>query len=142
MPTIYGESQKAFQRLQNAIICQLNDHSIFAWEHTDDRIFLSQKFGLLASSPDILLGCSGTITISLSRFADDWGYDSFVPDIQRNTTGLILELPMLRVHHGQQKRHIEIMLIACRRRTNQRHHHLSRPLAVVVDRGEDGAPST
>jgi hypothetical protein len=45
MPTIYGEGSRAFIRLQEEIIRVSNDHSIFAWEGTNEFS------GMLATSP-------------------------------------------------------------------------------------------
>ncbi len=53
MPLIYGEGQKAFIRLQEAIVQQTNDLSVFAW--TSD---VYQKYhGMFASSPQQFRGC-------------------------------------------------------------------------------------
>jgi len=46
MPLLYGEGQKAFRRLQEEIIRQTYDHTVFAWSSADKRFP-----GLLASSP-------------------------------------------------------------------------------------------
>ncbi|KAI4276457.1 MAG: hypothetical protein LQ337_002473 [Flavoplaca oasis] len=46
MPMLYGERTKAFLRLEEEIIKQSDDHSIFAWP-IDDR----EQTGLLADSP-------------------------------------------------------------------------------------------
>jgi hypothetical protein len=49
MPMMYGEGTKAFERLQEEIIKQTTDMSIFAWKAKDE----SQDFrGILAQSPD------------------------------------------------------------------------------------------
>jgi ankyrin repeat protein len=45
MPLIYGEGENAFIRLQEEILKISDDHSIFAWQSTDDR------GGCLATSP-------------------------------------------------------------------------------------------
>lgn len=45
MPLLYGEGERAFLRLQEEIIRVSDDHSLFAWESSDDR------GGLLATSP-------------------------------------------------------------------------------------------
>ncbi|KAI4949152.1 hypothetical protein J4E91_005616 [Alternaria rosae] len=50
MPLLYGEGKKAFLRLQEEIIKQSTDMSIFAWRSKDD----DQKYtGLLATSPEL-----------------------------------------------------------------------------------------
>ena len=46
MPLLYGEGQKAFGRLQEEIIRQSYDHTIFAWSTSEERYP-----GMLASSP-------------------------------------------------------------------------------------------
>jgi len=50
MPLLYGEGNKAFLRLQEEIIKQSTDMSIFAWRSKDN----DQKYtGLLATSPEL-----------------------------------------------------------------------------------------
>ncbi|KAF4839773.1 Vegetative incompatibility protein HET-E-1 [Colletotrichum siamense] len=50
LPLIYGEGRKAFLRLQEAILQNSTDLSLFAWDSSDDD---TQAFrGLLAQSPD------------------------------------------------------------------------------------------
>ncbi|KAK4085296.1 uncharacterized protein Triagg1_286 [Trichoderma aggressivum f. europaeum] len=46
MPLLYGEGERAFIRLQEEIMKVSDDHSIFAWEYSDNR------GGLLATSPE------------------------------------------------------------------------------------------
>ncbi|RSL60730.1 hypothetical protein CEP54_006582 [Fusarium duplospermum] len=48
MPLLYGEGHKAFIRLQEEILRVSDDHSIFAWRHTDTR----SGGGFLAETPD------------------------------------------------------------------------------------------
>jgi hypothetical protein len=50
MPLLYGEGKRAFRRLQWEIMRTSTDHSIFAWEITDEAAWGSN--GLLASSPN------------------------------------------------------------------------------------------
>ncbi|KAL8637370.1 MAG: hypothetical protein Q9226_009130 [Calogaya cf. arnoldii] len=52
MPMLYGEGMKAFMRLQEEIIKQSDDHTIFAWP-IDDR----EQAGLLADSPSAFANC-------------------------------------------------------------------------------------
>ncbi|KAL8982048.1 MAG: hypothetical protein Q9205_003337 [Flavoplaca limonia] len=52
MPILYGEGTKAFLRLQEEIIKQSDDHSIFAWP-IDDR----EQTGLLADNPAAFASC-------------------------------------------------------------------------------------
>ncbi|KAL6907225.1 hypothetical protein GGI43DRAFT_256309 [Trichoderma evansii] len=54
MPLLYGEGKRAFIRLQEEIMRVSDDHSLFAWESSDDR------GGLLATSP-VAFKSSGNI---------------------------------------------------------------------------------
>ncbi|RTE68256.1 hypothetical protein BHE90_017367, partial [Fusarium euwallaceae] len=58
MPLLYGEGHKAFIRLQEEILRVSDDHSIFAWRHTDTR----SGGGLLADSPDAFKGSKNIIS--------------------------------------------------------------------------------
>ncbi|KAF7559180.1 hypothetical protein G7046_g4983 [Stylonectria norvegica] len=49
MPMVYGEGARAFTRLQEEIMKNSDDHSIFAWK--DDTASRSMYRGLLATSP-------------------------------------------------------------------------------------------
>lgn len=51
MPLLYGEGQKAFLRLQQEIIRQTHDHSIFAWSSSSGQDCENGVTGFLASSP-------------------------------------------------------------------------------------------
>ncbi|KAI1309801.1 heterokaryon incompatibility protein-domain-containing protein [Xylaria venustula] len=59
MSPLYGEGQNAFIRLQEEILKQSDDATLFAWE--TEEIDDQQYQGILASSPDKFRG-SGTIT--------------------------------------------------------------------------------
>lgn len=54
MPMLYGEREKAFYRLQEEIIKQLDNHSIFAWPMRH-----KEQPGLLPESPDAFAQCMG-----------------------------------------------------------------------------------
>ncbi|KAI8686520.1 HET domain-containing protein [Fusarium keratoplasticum] len=58
MPLLYGEGHKAFIRLQEEILRVSDDHSIFAWRHTDTR----SDGGLLAETPDAFKGSESIIS--------------------------------------------------------------------------------
>jgi hypothetical protein len=68
LPLIYGEGQKAFIRLQEAIAQEKNDLSLFAWTSVDDNLLplhLRREFrGILAESPSEFKDCSNLSTIS------------------------------------------------------------------------------
>ncbi|KAI8626635.1 HET-domain-containing protein [Xylariaceae sp. FL1651] len=67
MPLLYGEEERAFQRLQHEIIGRTADLSIFAWflpppfpggaVRDNERIYC----GLLAASPDAFAGCNSLL---------------------------------------------------------------------------------
>ncbi|KAF2095898.1 HET-domain-containing protein [Rhizodiscina lignyota] len=50
MPLLYGEGTKAFRRLQEEILKQIDDHSLFAWRAVA-RVAPYEYSGLLAPSP-------------------------------------------------------------------------------------------
>ena len=56
MPTIYGEGQKAFYRLQEEIMRHSVDTSLFAWG-IDPMYYHSPGYCLLAPSPRSFKGC-------------------------------------------------------------------------------------
>ncbi|KAL8992573.1 MAG: hypothetical protein Q9169_006995 [Polycauliona sp. 2 TL-2023] len=58
MPMLYGEGYKAFIRLQEEIIKQSNDHTIFAWPIQNNN-----QFSLLATSPVAFKDCHRTRTL-------------------------------------------------------------------------------
>lgn len=68
LPLIYGEGQKAFIRLQEAIAQEKNDLSLFAWISADENLLplhRRREFrGILAESPSEFKDCSNLSTIS------------------------------------------------------------------------------
>ncbi|KAI5987984.1 heterokaryon incompatibility protein-domain-containing protein [Pisolithus orientalis] len=65
MPMLYGEGEKAFQRLQLEIIRTSNDHSIFAWNPLRPR-----TGSVLADDPSDFWRCSGIAKLEPNEFAD------------------------------------------------------------------------
>jgi hypothetical protein len=57
LPLLYGESTRAFTRLQEKLIEQYHDHSIFAWGLSGS----GRTSGLFAASPADFLGCEDII---------------------------------------------------------------------------------
>jgi hypothetical protein len=57
LPLLYGESTRAFTRLQEKLIEQYHDHSIFAWGLSGS----GRTSGLFAASPDDFRGCEDII---------------------------------------------------------------------------------
>ena len=68
MPMLYGEEQNAFIRLQQEIIRNSDDHSIFAWQMENDN-----PHGLLADTPDVFADCASTEATSSRK-----GHPSYV----------------------------------------------------------------
>jgi hypothetical protein len=52
MPLLYGEGRKAFSRLQQEILKQSDDQSLFAWSYPETYQGHTQVSGLLAPSPE------------------------------------------------------------------------------------------
>ncbi|KAL8406652.1 hypothetical protein RB596_005215 [Gaeumannomyces avenae] len=59
MPMLYGMGKRAFLRLQEEIIKDTNDLSIFAW--IDQSLSEDTEHGVLADSPSAFKGCSNLI---------------------------------------------------------------------------------
>ena len=62
MPMLYGEGEKAFLRLQQAILSQSDDQSIFAWNGIQSR-----NPGLLALSPEAFKDCDDIRAVRLRK---------------------------------------------------------------------------
>ena len=63
LPIVYGERSRAFMRLQEAIIKQRFDHSIFAWQ-------LKENYSsLLADSPDAFANSANICAMSMNEFS-------------------------------------------------------------------------
>lgn len=90
MPLLYGEENKAFERLQEEIIRSHTDHSIFAWqlpiEYGDDSEMLGYR-GPLAPSPVCFRNCSDVVEGFKIR-----------PNrpFQRNNLGISITLPLTK----------------------------------------------
>lgn len=63
MPLIYGEQEKAFERLQKAILEVQDDETIFAWLFTNKlpENIRGSMAGFLAQSPSQFKDCSGLV---------------------------------------------------------------------------------
>ncbi|KAK5679849.1 hypothetical protein LTS10_007797 [Elasticomyces elasticus] len=68
MPLLYGERKKAFARLQEAIIRQSDDQSIFAWGLGKDQMYVTS---VLAAEPSAFRGC-GTIARDHRKDKKNW----------------------------------------------------------------------
>jgi hypothetical protein len=67
MPLLYGEGEKAFVRLQEEIMKDSADHSLFAWEFSSSRLLNDLPRPVFASHPKHF---SGTSRICNRRFDD------------------------------------------------------------------------
>ncbi|KAI5997083.1 heterokaryon incompatibility protein-domain-containing protein [Pisolithus albus] len=65
MPMLYGEGKKAFIRLQQEIIRNSSDQSIFAWKPTNETL---QTCGILADDPNLFRDCHDIIQIPSGEF--------------------------------------------------------------------------
>jgi hypothetical protein len=83
MPLLYGEGKRAFQRLQEEIMKQSDDQSIFAWS----ALASGRNDGLLAQSPAVFQGC-GNIVRSINP-------GNIEPYAVTNR-GLRIEFPLLK----------------------------------------------
>ncbi|KAK3385921.1 hypothetical protein B0H63DRAFT_501571 [Podospora didyma] len=76
MPLLYSEGHKAFYRLQEAIIAEYDDHSIFAWSMDQNRSYSNNGLpypvhgGILAASPAGFKS-SGNIKSVRAKHGDD-----------------------------------------------------------------------
>lgn len=71
MPMVYGEGKKAFIRLQEEIVRNIQDDTLFAWEATGESALEAPFRGLFASSP--------------AEFAHVGGLTPFHPSIAGST---------------------------------------------------------
>ncbi|TFK80359.1 HET-domain-containing protein [Polyporus arcularius HHB13444] len=112
MPTIYGEGEKAFIRLQLEIIRQSPDQSIFAWGsiHTH-QVFLdnqhsfsdgpkwtSEYRSLLASSPEMFADSASIESVPLESFGEQLTLTIPVPEYYPTNYGIHIHLPLYRMH--------------------------------------------
>ncbi|KAG1841937.1 heterokaryon incompatibility protein-domain-containing protein [Suillus subalutaceus] len=110
MPTIYGEGEKAFVRLQIEIMKSSNDQSIFAWkshrEHTS---------GLLASSPDDFAESRDVVRIPSDSFSSIFPSSTLSIRHQYSVTnrGVNIHLPARRMGD-----HYQVALSCCHRAQN------------------------
>ncbi|KAI1496720.1 hypothetical protein F5X99DRAFT_399448 [Biscogniauxia marginata] len=69
MPLLYGEGAKAFQRLQEEILRESEDHTLFAWRATPESAARFPYRGLLADSPDEFVGSEGLVSFQVLRLS-------------------------------------------------------------------------
>lgn len=68
MPMLYGEGKKAFLRLQEAVLAEVNDLTLFAWAARDRE----QDFrGVFARDPGEFEGAAGIRSLTAPRFGEE-----------------------------------------------------------------------
>ncbi|KAI0799975.1 hypothetical protein C8Q74DRAFT_1233590 [Fomes fomentarius] len=108
MPTIYGEGEKAFIRLQLEITRQTPDQSIFAWgrvhshqvftdnmhSFSDGSKWTSEYRSLLASSPAMFADSAGVESVPIESFGEHLGLTIPVPEYYPTNYGIRIRLPL------------------------------------------------
>ncbi|KAH7116162.1 heterokaryon incompatibility protein-domain-containing protein [Dendryphion nanum] len=89
MPLLYGEGSKAFIRLQEEIIKQHNDLSIFAWE---DKHIYHDISGLLAASPQAFE--------SMKNIEPDWSIIERPRDFSVTNQGICFRTGVFHVRYS------------------------------------------
>lgn len=100
MPMLYGEGEKAFVRLQETILSETNDMSLFAWKSVPTPN-LSYR-GIFAHSPTEFSDCGMLSSISAPGFGEDFALTN--KGVRINTdlaeTGTVLRLNCFVEHSG------------------------------------------
>ncbi|EJF64136.1 HET-domain-containing protein [Dichomitus squalens LYAD-421 SS1] len=128
MPTIYGEGQNAFIRLQEEILKHVPDQTIFAWGPTlfDDAVLYKglgprsvvddsrywQSRNLLAWSPDAFITSGGISSISLEAFENRVGLAFSFSEYHVTSYGMRLRVPLIPIQHGSNKT-TYLAILAC-----------------------------
>ncbi|KAK7415433.1 hypothetical protein QQX98_005884 [Neonectria punicea] len=81
MPLLYGEGEKAFIRLQEEIVRQHRDLSLFAWRQLEP---MPQYRGIFARSPAEFIDCSSLVSRNTSFFSE--------PNYSVTDTGLMVDV--------------------------------------------------
>ncbi|KAI0665706.1 heterokaryon incompatibility protein-domain-containing protein [Trametes maxima] len=129
MPTIYGEKERAFLRLQEEIIKRSPDQSIFAWGRAlhdyNSGVFVatakqhdyncqSDAEALFATSPADFIDCADITPIELSEFAASIGLDQEnVPVYTHTSAGIRTTLPMVAIGQSSRSPDAWLGLLSC-----------------------------
>lgn len=106
MPTLYGEGNRAFRRLQLEIMQTSNDHSLFAWQDT------TSNGDMLASSPKQFKESHRFQPIPYMEYISRFSIRSPKPDYTMTNAGLHIQLPMIPNTKGKDS---FIAFLACTR---------------------------
>jgi hypothetical protein len=136
MPLLYGEGEKAFQRLQQQIIGQTDDQSIFAWEsyQTEESDLNTAEIGALALSPSDFDGCSDIVQ------CEAWK-PRHTTSFELTKKGLRIEMPLVArsIYHSDGRSPVKqqiLGLLNCRRSDDFLHLiaiPLGRPSVLFSD---------
>lgn len=122
MPLLYGEGERAFHRLQEEIMKNSDDHSLFAWR-TSAR--LGQELGLLAPSPAEFLYSSDIIRCYIS--SGPWYYRTVNTNVTTNR-GIRVEM-QLQLVSPEGFRQFYIAWLACCHRGK---HASANGIAIIL----------
>ncbi|KAI1793557.1 HET-domain-containing protein [Ganoderma leucocontextum] len=121
MPTIYGEGQNAFIRLQEEILKHVPDQSIFVWGPVlyDDAVLYQnlgphsnsvgddsrywQSRSLFAWSPDAFINAGGISSVPLESFEARVGTAFSFAEYAVTSYGMRSRFPLIPVQHGSEK---------------------------------------
>ncbi|KAI0334530.1 HET-domain-containing protein [Cubamyces sp. BRFM 1775] len=128
MPTIYGEGGNAFIRLQEEILKQVPDQSIFAWGPLlrDDTLLYRnmgpytvsddsrywQSRNLFAWSPDAFVNSAGISSIAPETFEKRAGIPFVLSEYTISSYGMRSRMPLIPLRHGSEKT-TYLVLLAC-----------------------------
>ncbi|KAJ9138638.1 HET-domain-containing protein [Pleurostoma richardsiae] len=96
MTMIYGEGNRAFRRLQEEIMKQSDDYTLFAWGVKSaqkrgarrQNAEFSAKYGILASSPDDFENCGSVVSTQFAYTASHF---------MMTNAGILLTLPCINL---------------------------------------------
>ena len=119
MPTIYGEGQNAFIRLQEEILKHVPDQTIFVWGpllHDDAVLYKNlaphsvvddsrywQSRNLFAWSPDAFINSGGISSIPLDALETRLGMTFSFSEYTVTSYGMRSRLPLIPIQHGSEK---------------------------------------
>jgi len=111
MPTNYGESDKAFRRLQVSIIKEYNDHSIFAWSR-------SRPGSVLADDPSYFKGSADVVRLDpCDAFIRECpGHKEYIEDhefFKVTEKGVEIWLPITFGHDSELQPCVQAKLACC-----------------------------
>jgi hypothetical protein len=115
MPLLYGEGERAFVRLQEEIMKQNYDHSLFAWNHD----FPTDAYGtnrLLDRSPEGI-GAFAPHPSAFNQCADIVPYTTRTEPYATTNRGIQIHLRVLE-HVVPNKSHTHLAILQCHHRDN------------------------